>query len=72
MSKRVNREPRVRGYGEGYSRRDTSRSGLRRAYRPVRKIEYRYSGRISQITRLKYAFSEKVVMISKFKLYSTI
>ena len=60
MSKRVSREPRVRGYGKGYSRCDMSRSGLRRACRPVRKIEYRYSDRISQITRLKYAFSEKV------------
>jgi hypothetical protein len=52
--------PRVRGYRGGYSR---SVARLEMAYRgPTGQgegLEYEYSSRISQITRLKHAFSEK-------------
>jgi hypothetical protein len=52
--------PRVRGYGGGHSR---SVARLEMAYGgPAGQgegLEYEYSSRISQITRLKHAFSEK-------------
>ena len=52
--------PRVKGYREGHSR---SVVCLEMAYRGLagqgEGLEYKYSGRISQITLLKYTFSEK-------------
>ena len=52
--------PGLRGMGGGYSR---SVARLEMAYGgPAgqgESLEYEYSGRISQITRLKHAFSEK-------------
>ena len=60
MGEGVGGTPRVRGYRGGHSR---SVARLEMAYRgPAGQgegLEYEYSGRISQITRLKHAFSEK-------------
>jgi hypothetical protein len=60
LSEGVSESSRVKGYREGYSRNVTC---LEMVYRGLvgqgESLEYEYSGRISQITRLKHAFSKK-------------
>jgi hypothetical protein len=61
--------PRVRGYGGGYSR---SVARLEMAYGgPAGQgegLEYEYSSRISQITRLKHAFFELCVCVYIYRV----